>query len=47
MKIVHWRSRITGFTGRGEPLREDMAEAVVADANEHWPELHHWIEDAR
>jgi hypothetical protein len=45
MKTIHWRSRITGATGHGEPMTEEAAEAWL-EAELLWFDTHeHWLEE--
>jgi len=46
MYRVHWRSKITGHTGRGEPMSKRDAEAHVkrANADRSVSDIEHWIE---
>jgi hypothetical protein len=45
MKTIHWRSRITGATGHGEPMTEEAAEAALLWVD--WLEAthEHWLEE--
>jgi hypothetical protein len=40
---VHFRSNITGFSGRGEPIAYDDAKAWVDKLNSEYPDLTHWL----
>ncbi len=42
MKEVHWKSLITGVTGHGKPLNNELAEEVIKVLNSEFPEIHHW-----
>jgi hypothetical protein len=44
MYRICWRSRLTGYEGRGEPLARSVAESWIAALNESHPNIDHWLE---
>ena len=45
MYRVMWRSKITGFCGRGEPMSKENAQVWADWGNENHPDIEHWIEE--
>lgn len=43
---VHWRSKLTGFKGCGQPINESAAYANASYANKEHPDILHWVESA-
>ena len=43
-KIICWKSSITGKTGHGMPIEEDLAKAWIEYGNRECPNIHHWME---
>lgn len=43
--VIAWRSRLTGYTGRGAlDFRKDEVERMCAELNEKLPFMDHWPE---
>ena len=42
--VLHWRHRVTGQTGHGEPQSTGVVLAHVEDANKRFPDILHWAE---
>lgn len=42
--VIAWRSRLTGLTGRGEPIDITVANAHVIDLNAKYTNIEHWVE---
>ena len=45
-KIVFWRSKLTGKTGHGMPIKEEFAKYGVENGNKEYPETYHQMVDA-
>lgn len=41
---IMWKSRLTGTTGNGEYVDEEIARAWLEKANKEHPEIEHWLE---
>ncbi len=44
-KVLHWKSRLTGFAGHGKPVSFAEAYAAMTEGAERWPHVEHWLED--
>ena len=46
MYKICWKSKVTGATGRGEPVftTKKSAQDTADDFNENYPYLEHWVE---
>lgn len=43
MLTIHWESRITGATGHGSPLRDDVARVWLSQRIKNQPQIRHWL----
>lgn len=43
---IHWKSKITGASGSGQPIARQAAEAWLRDVEPRYPELKHWLVEA-
>lgn len=43
---VHWESKLTQSSGRGEPMDLDAATFAAEIGNSLHPEIEHWVEPA-
>lgn len=39
--VIAWKSKVTGFTGHGQPIPVETALTAVEDANKAYPDLDH------
>ncbi len=42
--VVHWKSKLTGIHGHGEPVSRADALATANIRNKEFPNLTYWIE---
>jgi len=40
---VYWKSKITGGTGNGKPMKKNIAESWIEHCNKNYPDFEHWI----
>jgi hypothetical protein len=45
--IVHWKNRITGKTGYGQPMNYHAAQDWARQMNAKYPKLEHSVVDER
>lgn len=48
MWVVKWKSKVTGQSGRGQPIAiQAVAKAWVDEMNAKYPDIDHWAEQVR
>jgi len=45
--VVCWHSNATGYESEGQPLRREVAEKVMAEANKQFPQIAHWLREVK